>query len=96
LLDYERACLTCHPAPYGSLLVTRKRLVDESVVEVEAALRARALARARGEAAGTSEQDADRAATVARIARSGLHHAVLSEAALRELRASLFAAEAAR
>ena len=22
LLDYERACLACHPAPYGSLLVT--------------------------------------------------------------------------
>jgi hypothetical protein len=96
LLDYERACLTCHPAPYGSLLVTRKRLVDEGVVKVEAALRARELARARGEAPAATEQEAARAAAVARIARSGLHHATLSEAALLELLASLRAAEAAR
>ena len=96
LLDYERACLTCHPAPYGSLLVTRKRLVDERVVEVEAALRARELARARGEASGTAEEDAARAARVEHIARSGLHHAALSEAALREISETLRAAEAAR
>jgi hypothetical protein len=96
LLDYERACLTCHPAPYASLLVTRKRLVDERVVEVEAALRERELARARGEASGTAEDDAVRAERVAHIARSGLHHAALSETALRELLEMLGAAEAER
>ncbi len=96
LLDYERACLGCHPAPYGSLLVSRKRIVDERVVQAEAALRARELARQRGEAAGTAEGDAALAASVARIARSGLHHAALSEAALLGVLESLTADEAAR
>jgi hypothetical protein len=96
LTDYARACLACHPAPYGSLLVTRKRIVDEGVVAVEAALRARELARGRGEAAGTAQSDAEAAAAVARIARSGLHHATLSEAALLGLLDSLTHAEATR
>lgn len=96
LVEYARACLACHPAPYGSLLVTRKRIVDEGVVGVEAALRARELARGRGEAAGTAQDDAAVAAAVARIARSGLHHATLSEAALVGLLDSLHHAEAAR
>jgi hypothetical protein len=82
LLDYERACLACHPASYGSLLVTRKRIVDELVVKVEAALRARALARRRGETGGQDVREAALAAKVERIAKSGLHHATLSEAAL--------------
>lgn len=82
LLDYERACLACHPAAYGSLLVTRKRIVDELVVKVEAALRARALARRRGEGAGNEAREAVLAAQVSDIAKSGLHHSTLSEAAL--------------
>jgi hypothetical protein len=82
LLDYERACLACHPASYGSLLVTRKRIVDEAVVKVEAALRARSLARRRGEAGGDAAREAAIAAQVERVAKSGLHHATLSEAAL--------------
>jgi hypothetical protein len=82
LLDYERACLACHPAPYGSLLVTRKRLVDEALVKVEAALHARALARRRGEAAGDAARESAIAAQADRIAKSGLHHAALSEATL--------------
>jgi hypothetical protein len=82
LLDYERACLTCHPASYGGLLVTRKRIVDELVVKVEAALRARGLARRRDEAVGEPGREAAFAADVERVARSGLHHAALSEAAL--------------
>jgi hypothetical protein len=96
LLDYERACLACHPAPYGSLLVTRKRIVDEGIVKAEAALRARELARGRGEADGTAERDAALAASVARIARSGLHHATLSEAALLGVLDALTAPEPAR
>jgi hypothetical protein len=82
LLDYERACLACHPASYASLLVSRKRIVDELVVGVESALRARALARQRGESAGSEAADAAFAAQVERVARSGLHHSELSEAAL--------------
>jgi hypothetical protein len=89
LLDYERACLACHPAPYASLLLSRKRLVDERVVAVEAALRGRELARARGEGGGSAEADAVLAERVSRIARSGLHHAPLSEAALFALLESL-------
>ena len=96
LRDYARACLACHPAPYGSLLVTRKGIVDEGIVKVEAALRARELARGRGEAAGSAEGDAALAAGVARIARSGLHHATLSEAALLGVLESLTAGEARR
>jgi hypothetical protein len=96
LLDYERACLACHPAPYGSLLVTRKRIVDERVVAVEAALRARELARGRGEATRGAARDAERAAMVARIARTGLHHAALSEAALLGLLEELAAEDAGR
>jgi hypothetical protein len=96
LLDYERACLSCHPAPYGSLLVSRKRIVDELVVKVEAALRERALARRRGENAGAEVTDADRAAQVARIAKSGLHHAALSEAALLAALEALTSQEGAR
>ena len=96
LRDYARACLACHPAPYGSLLVTRKGIVDEGIVKVEAALRARELARGRGEAAGSAAGDAALAAGVARIARSGLHHAALSEAALLGVLESLNADEARR
>jgi len=97
LLDYERACLACHPAPYGSLLVTRKRIVDELVVKVEAALRSRALARRRGEAGGDDDtREAALAARVERIAKSGLHHATLSEAALLAALESLAAAEGGR
>jgi hypothetical protein len=96
LLDYERACLTCHPGPYGALLVTRKRLIDEGVVKVEAALRARELARERGEALAATEEDAARAAAVARIARSGLHNVAFSDGALLELLRSLDASEATR
>jgi hypothetical protein len=91
LLDYERACLACHPAPYASLLVTKKRIVDDRVVELEAALRARELARGRGEPAGDARRDAARAAAVARIARTGLHNAALSEAALLEMLGALAA-----
>jgi hypothetical protein len=93
LLDYERACLACHPAPYGSLLVTRKRLVDEALVKVEAALRARALARRRGEAAGDAAREAGIAAQLERIAKSGLHHAALSEATLLQALETLGAEE---
>jgi hypothetical protein len=96
LLDYERACLACHPAPYGSLLVTRKRIVDENVVKLEAALRARELARGRGEPAGDGVRDAARAAAAARIARTGLHNAALSEAALLALLEELAAEGAGR
>jgi hypothetical protein len=64
------------------LLVSRKRIVDELVVGVESALRARALARQRGESAGSEAADAAFAAQVERFARSGLHHSELSEAAL--------------
>jgi hypothetical protein len=66
------------------------------VVKVEAALRARELARGRGEALAANEEDAARAATVARIAQSGLHNAAFSDGALLELLRSLGAAEAAR
>jgi hypothetical protein len=96
LLDYERACLACHPAPYGSLLVSRKRIVDERIVEVEALLRARDLARRRGDAAGAAAADAAVAANASSIARSGLHNAVLSDAALLGLLETLRAEEAAR
>jgi hypothetical protein len=96
LLDHERACLGCHPAPYGSLLVTKKRIVDERVVALEAALRARSLARARGESVAGAERDAARAAEVARIARTGLHNAALSEAALLALLEELAAEEPRR
>jgi hypothetical protein len=96
LLDYERACLACHPAPYGPLLVTRKRIVDEAVVKVEAALRARALARHRGEAGGDAVREAALAAQVERIAKSGLHHAALSEAALLAALEALTVTEEAR
>jgi hypothetical protein len=82
LLDYERACLACHPAAYGSLLLTKKRIVDDLVVRAESALRSRALARERGEPAGAAARDAQVAARVAAVAKSGLHHAGLSEAAL--------------
>ena len=82
LLDYERACLACHPASYGALLLTRKRIVDEAVVKVETALRTRALARRRGEGEGTAAHDAALAQQLDHITRSGLHHAALSEAAL--------------
>ena len=96
LLDYERACLGCHPAPYGSLLLSKKRIVDDLVVRAEAALRKRELARGRGEPAGVAAADAALAARVASIARSGLHHAGLSEAALLSVLESLGAQEAAR
>jgi hypothetical protein len=96
LLDYERACLACHPAPYGALLVTRKRIVDEGVVKLEAVLRARALARRRGQAGGDDVREAALAAQAERIAKSGLHHAALSEAALLAALESLTAAEAGR
>jgi hypothetical protein len=91
LLDYERVCLACHPAPYGSLLVTRKRIVDQRVVELEAALRARELARGRGEPGGDAGRDSARAAAAARIARTGLHNAAVSEAALLEMLEALTA-----
>ena len=96
LLDYERACLACHPAPYAALLVTRKRIVDETVVKVEAALRGRELARRRGETDAPADRDAALAAGVARIARSGLHHATLSESALLAILDSLTSGEAKR
>jgi len=96
LLDHERACLACHPAPYGALLVSRKRIVDELVVKVEAALRARALARERGEAGEAGPGEAALAAQVSRIAKSGLHHAALSEAALLAALEALTGEEGAR
>lgn len=96
LLDYERACLACHPTPYGSLLLSKKRIVDDLVVRAEGALRAREFARGRGEAAGTAAGDEALSASVARIAKSGLHHAGLSEAALLSLLESLTAQEAGR
>ena len=97
LLDYERACLACHPAPYGSLLVTRKRIVDELVVKARGALRARELARRprRGRRRPPRARRRSRAG-VARIAKSGLHHAALSEAALLATLESLTAAESGR
>jgi hypothetical protein len=96
LLDYERACLACHPAPYGPLLLTRKRIVDELVVKLEAALRVRSLARQRGEAGGDPAREAALAAQAERIAKSGLHHSALSEAALLAALESLTAAESGR
>jgi hypothetical protein len=56
--------------------------VDEALVKVEAALHARALARRRGEAAGDAARESAIAAQADRIAKSGLHHAALSEATL--------------
>jgi Zn finger protein HypA/HybF involved in hydrogenase expression len=94
LIEYERACLTCHPAPYASLLATKKRLVDESVVKVESVLFARALARRLGDSPASPSGESAATAAVAVITRSGLHHAALSEAVLLELLESLRATEA--
>jgi hypothetical protein len=82
LVDYERACVGCHPSEYGALLLTRKRLVDGLVVEAEAKLRARELARERGDAAG-GEDLAALAAELEALARSGVHNVPLAEAILR-------------
>jgi hypothetical protein len=93
LLDSERACLACHPAPYGSLLLTRKRIVDDLVVRAESALRSRELARARGESGGAAALDAALAARVAAVAKSGLHHTGLSETVLLAVLEALTATE---
>jgi hypothetical protein len=80
LLDYERACLTCHPPEYGSLLVSRKRIVDGLLVQVEAARRSRELAARRGERIGPETPALGEAIEL--LARTGLHHPVLAERAL--------------
>jgi hypothetical protein len=82
LVDYEPACRSCHPAEYGALLLTRKRLVDGLVVEADARLRSARLARARGDAAGNQDLDV-LAAEVDALARSGIHNVPLAEALLR-------------
>ena len=82
LIDYERACASCHPSEYGALLLTRKRLVDGLVVEAGARLRAAQLARERGDDAGSQDLSAV-AAELDALARSGVHNVPLAEAILR-------------
>lgn len=47
--DYARACVECHPAEYGELLLARVRLLDAASLRVETAARAEELAARRGE-----------------------------------------------
>jgi hypothetical protein len=93
LLDHERACLRCHPEPYGRLLVTRKRRLDDLVVRSETALRRLTLAAERGEGRAP---DAAQAELLSRVARSGLHNPELGEALLRELLLALEAGEGSK
>jgi hypothetical protein len=84
LVDYEPACRACHPAEYGALLLTRRRLLDGLVVEAGARLRAAQLARARGDA-GDARDFGVLASEIDALARSGIHNLPLAEAILREL-----------
>jgi hypothetical protein len=95
LLAYERACTRCHAPEYGTLLLTRKRLLDGLLLDAEGRLRASELAARRGEAPERSAERERLATTLQRLGRSGLHHPELAEALLRSALASLDA-EAAR
>jgi hypothetical protein len=95
LIDYERACASCHPAEYGALLLSRKRILDGLVVGAETALRTRDLALARGDAADPPRDSAGLAGELDLLARSGAHNPALAEAILRRLGESLRPAEAA-
>jgi hypothetical protein len=95
LLAYERACTRCHAPEYGTLLLTRKRLLDGLLLDAEGRLRASELAARRGEAPERSAERQRLAATLQGLGRSGLHHPELAEALLRSALASLDA-EAAR
>lgn len=89
LLAYERACTRCHAPEYGTLLLTRKRLLDGLLLDAEGRLRASELAVRRGEAPERSAERERLARTLQSLGRSGLHHPELAEALLRSALASL-------
>jgi len=84
LVDFARACLACHPAEYGSLLLSRQRIVDGLLVEAGAELRSRG-----GESPPAELQAL--AQDLAVLARSSAHHPALAESVLRALRDRLHA-----
>jgi hypothetical protein len=94
LIDYERACATCHAPEYGSLLLSQKRLVDAVVVEAEAELRALELAGARGEE-GVPRALRGAVAELDLLARTSAHNPALAEKLARDVRDALRVARAA-
>jgi hypothetical protein len=92
LVDFARVCLSCHPAEYGSLLLSRQRIVDGLLVEADAELRERS---ARGGDSPPAELQA-LARDLAVLARSSAHHPALAESVLRALRDRTHAREGER
>ena len=95
LIDYERACVACHAPEYGALLLSKKRLVDVTVVEAEAELRALELAGARGEE-GVPPALRGTAAELDLLARASAHNPALAERIAGEIRDALRARRPAR
>jgi hypothetical protein len=78
-LDYERGCAGCHTPEYGTLLASRRRLLHDTAMRAEDALR-RIASRADGPPGPERARVADE---IDRLARSGAHHPDLAEQQLR-------------